>query len=470
MRTIRARLTLGYAAIFMATLLGLGIALYFAMTQALEGEAITAVQSLAGQAEHLLAASVQEQGRNGEHGVAFDLGDPTLAEALAGGGLFLEVHDPAGVVVNRSPTLHGQALLGPQDSQANMPDVPWIRQIPGIGPTLIYMRVVRLDGRLVGTIVTGRPLTGIYVTLVRLRTLLIAGMAVAVAAALIGGWTVAGAALRPVDRLTRAARSIGAGDLHQRLHMSGPDDELHRLAAAFDEMLGRLEGAFERERQFSADVAHELRTSLTVLAGELAVALRKPRTPGEYQRSLLSLKEEVNRLTRTVLDLLLLARADAGAEPMRRSPVQLDQLLRRALHSFAAQAAGQGVVLGGEGPEGVILSVDSDRLLEAVSNLIDNALRHTGSGDTVTVKWQPQSDGVAIAVVDNGEGITAAHLPHVFKRFYRAESHRSRDGGGAGLGLAITKWIVEAHGGRITVESRPQDSTQFLIWLPTSSP
>lgn len=445
----------------MATLVILAAGLYVAMGRALRQEALSSARALASQAEQLVRGSGD---RESDHqGVAFDATDPTLARELTTGGLFLEIDDPSGRVLSRSPALQGASLL---ESPPPRHDAVVTRQVPGVGPVLVYVHPVTVDGRLVAVVAAGRALRETSRTLNSLRALLAGGLLAAVAGALAGGWALAGAALRPVDRLTRTARSISAGALTQRIRLRGPDDELHRLAAAFDEMLDRLEQAFERERRFTADVAHELRTPLTALRGELEVALRRPRTTQEYRATLHSLTEEVDRLTGLVTDLLLLARADAGTEPLRPAPVDVDQLIRSVADRFTASALEQGVTLRLTGPAGVWGTVDADRLRQALANLLDNALKHTPRGGLVEVTWAVDR-GLTIEVADTGEGIDPQHLPHIFERFYKVEGHRSRDQGGAGLGLSITKWVVEAHGGRITVASQPGAGTRVTVWIPS---
>jgi heavy metal sensor kinase len=466
MRTIRARLTLVYAALLMATLIALGAALYVEMARALQREALVAVQSLANQAARVLGSVGEQTGERDHQGVSFDLEDPELAQMLAGGGFYLEVYDARGRAVSRSASLRGQPLLAPPVDAARATSGGSIRRIARIGRALVYVVPVRRGDQLIGTVAAGRTMEPTLRTLAQLRELLVGGTVLSLGVALAGGWLLAGAALRPVDRLTRAARSITAGAMQQRLRLRGPNDELHRLAAAFDEMLDRLEQAFERERQFTANAAHELRTPLAILHGEIDVALRRVRAPEEYHETLGSLREEVVRLSRIVEDLLLLARADAGMEPVRREPVVLDEILHRVTGQFAAAAARQAVSLTLEGPRGVLLAGDGDRLGQAFSNLVDNAMKHVHAGGTITLRWRASADAVHVECEDTGEGIAPEDLPRIFDRFYRGTGRRSREQEGVGLGLAITKWIIDAHGGTITVDCRPGAYTRFSVTLP----
>jgi heavy metal sensor kinase len=460
MRTIRARLTAWYTLLLLVTVVALGAGVYVTMARALEDEALASVRSLADQAVRL-GNAVSE----GEHqGPGIDLEDPGLARTLVAGGMFLEVYDAGGRLMSQAPPLRGTSLAAPQSLTGA--EAATTRYLPGIGPVLAYSRTITNNGRLLGTVVAGRSLAEMHIALARLRAVLAAGSLLGVAAALVGGWLLSGAVLHPVDRLTRTARSISAGVLDQRLRLQGPDDELHRLADAFDEMLDRLQQAFDRERQFTADAAHELRTPLTVLQGEIEVALRRPRSDEEYRRILHTLQEAVGRLSRLVADLLVLARAEAGAEILRRQEVAVAPLLRLVAESVQPKATAQQVTFTVHAPKDLATTVDQDRLFQALVNIVDNALAHTSAGGEIELGADTEGDGIRIWVADNGEGIPPEHLPHIFQRFYRADAHRSRDSGGSGLGLAITKWIVEAHGGRITVDSQPGQRTEFTLHFP----
>ncbi|MDQ6768126.1 MAG: heavy metal sensor histidine kinase [Candidatus Eremiobacteraeota bacterium] len=462
MRTIRARLTFAYSALLVTTLVVLSIALYVAMGRALEGAALDSVKSLSDQTIGLAAAAEGDA-----RGIAIDFSDATLSETLARGGLYLEVRAPNGSVLSRSSSLRGRSLVDSHQVKPELGPRAFEQTIPGIGQVLTYIAPMHTNKRYLGVVAAGRSMADTNEAMARLRSLLIAGDVFALVIAVLGGWWLAGAALQPVDRITRAARSISAGALSQRLHLIGADDELHRLAAAFDDMLERLEGAFDRERQFTADAAHELRTPLTILRGEIEVAMRKPREGDDYRRTLGNLGDEVGRLSRLVDNLLLLARMDAGKAPLRTEVVRLRTFVSRIAERNTTRAADKGVALTFAGESELAVKADPDRLTQALDNLIDNAIRHTRSGGRVEMSWLAERDGTLIEVADTGDGIASEHLPHVFQRFYRLDTHRSRNGGGAGLGLAITKQIIEAHGGTIAAATRPGYGAVFTIHIPS---
>jgi heavy metal sensor kinase len=280
-----------------------------------------------------------------------------------------------------------------------------------------------------------------------------------------GGIFLAGRALAPVDRITRAARRIEANDLSQRLQLDLPDDELGRLATAFDEMIDRLDQAFQRQRRFTADASHELRTPLAVIRSQLDVALARRRSPEYYQRLLDSLREETERLSGLVESLLMLARADAG-QALTLREVDLEEIAAETVARVATQMHEHGLELGVTiQPIGQARG-DAVWLSQLLLNLLDNALRHTPPGGQVALTLQPAEHGAQITVSDTGEGIAPEHLPRLFERFYRIDKARSRTAGGAGLGLAICNWVARAHHGRLDVESTPGQGTTFTLWLP----
>jgi heavy metal sensor kinase len=461
MRTIRARLTASYALLLLATLVGLSLALYAAMAHALQSAARDSVRALGEQATRVV---VSGSGDNPSQGGSIDVIDSSLSETLARGGLYLEVRDTNGTVLSRSPALQGHSLAEPKVIEKSGPQT-FEQTLPNVGHLVTYVAPINQNGRPLGTVAAGRSLTETDQTLARLRTMLAVGDGIAVIIAALGGWWLAGAALRPVDRLTRTARFISARALSQRLRLNGPDDELHRLAAAFDEMLDRLEDAFDRERQFTTDAAHELKTPLTILRGEIDVAMRKVREVEDYRRTLPSLRDEVERMSRLVDDLLLLARTDAGKAPLNTQTVRIAAFAQNIADRFAARAASKSVALKLAGPPDAAIEVDVSRFSQTMDNLVDNAIAHTPAGGEVTIRWHHTATGAIIEVADTGAGIPPEHLPHIFQRFYRVDSHRSREAGGAGLGLAIAKQIVEAHGGTMSVASKVGEGTTFTIKL-----
>lgn len=263
----------------------------------------------------------------------------------------------------------------------------------------------------------------------------------------------------------RATDRISASQLHERIAGDGWPRELASLARGFDRMLDRLEDSFKRLSQFSADLAHELRTLINNLRGEAGVALAQSRTPEEYQRTLESSLEEFERLARLIDNLLFLARADSSTASIARSRFDARQALEAVREFYEALAEDRGVELRCEG-QGM---VNADPLLfrQAVSNLLSNALNHTLRGGQVLLRASQREDGgLEVNVRDTGCGIAAEHLPHIFERFYRADPARSNHANGAGLGLAIVKSVMTLHGGSVAAQSEAGKGSRFTLVFP----
>jgi heavy metal sensor kinase len=284
-----------------------------------------------------------------------------------------------------------------------------------------------------------------------------------------GGWLLARRALRPVDRMAETARRISAEQLAARLEDGGANDELSRLAQTLNEMLGRLDTSFRQIRQFSADASHELQTPLTILKGEIEVALRMPRTPEEYQRILKSALEEIDRVARLVEGLLLLARADAGVLRMDLQPVDLAQLVEDVYGQVKVLADRRKITLLFGVMEPLSIRGDYERLRQVLLNLVDNGIKYTPSGGRVTLSLQRDGEWASLRVTDTGIGLSPGDQEKIFERFYRSAEDRSRGEGGAGLGLCIARSIAEAHGGKIQVESTPGLGSTFTVLLPLQS-
>ena len=302
-----------------------------------------------------------------------------------------------------------------------------------------------------------------------LTSLLLIGIPAAVALASIVGWIVAGAALRPVERLRQEADAISASEPGRRLPVPATGDELSRLAASLNRMLGRLEEAMEQERRFVADASHELRTPLANLRAEVDLALRRARTADELGAALRSVREETERLGRLAEDLLVLARLSEDGLHLRREPTDLGRLVAETADSFAGRAEGLGVELATEVDGDLVALVDGMRLRQALGNLLDNALRSTPRGGRVTAAARATPDGPSLEVTDTGPGFPAEFIERAGEGFRRPDLARERTSGGAGLGLAIVRAIVDAHGGTLRIENATDGGARVSISLPTGS-
>jgi heavy metal sensor kinase len=279
----------------------------------------------------------------------------------------------------------------------------------------------------------------------------------------------AGRALAPVAAITALAAAIGGQDLRARLHLALPDDELGRLARTFDGMLDRIEDAFERQKRFTGDAAHELRTPLSLLRTRLELSLARPRTNEEYRETITEAEADVERLSGLVATLLTLARADAGRLSLERSHVDLAETVAAVGEQYALTAAEAGVTLAREAVSTPLVA-DEDLLLQVLVNLVDNALKHTPAGGQVTIGCRPDGADVRLWVEDTGVGIPEEHQARVFDRFYRVDTGRARAAGGTGLGLAMCHAIIAAHGGSIALGSRGGHGTRVEAILPATSP
>jgi heavy metal sensor kinase len=327
---------------------------------------------------------------------------------------------------------------------------------------------VRETGRITSLIQVGMSLGSVSVTRHRFLIVMAAVLPLAMLLAGGGGWLLARRALKPVDEMTEAARRISAEHLNERLGTTGTGDELDRLATTLNDMLGRLDLAFRQIRQFSADASHELQTPLTILKGELEVALRTPRTPEEYRRILASALEESERIARLVEGLLLLSRADAGVLRMDRKAVELGQLIVEVYEQIQVLADARGVTLALGALMPMTIQGDREHLRRLLLNLVDNGIKYTPSGGRVTLSLQEKGEWAVLRVADTGIGFSPEEQERIFQRFYRAPNAGSQSHEGSGLGLCIARSIAEVHGGRIQVDSTPGGGSTFTVFLPCS--
>jgi heavy metal sensor kinase len=322
----------------------------------------------------------------------------------------------------------------------------------------------------VGLLIIGAP-TNLSSELQRLKVSLLLGSLLMLVIAFTGGLWLADRAMRPVKTITHAAQNISESDLSRRINLRGRD-ELAELGNTFDNMLSRLQIAFDRQRRFVADASHELRTPLTITNLEINQALSRNRSSADYQRALQTINSENERMMRMVNDLMTLARMDSGQAILQFEKLDLSDVALEAVERMSSLAERQNVTLRTTELPELIVNGDRQYLIQMISNLIENAIKYSGSGQTVRVETSSSGKGFAMLhVTDTGPGIPSEHLPHLFDRFYRVDPARTQDDDtstptGSGLGLSIVAWIVEAHGGKINVKSEVHSGTTFEVTFP----
>jgi signal transduction histidine kinase len=281
------------------------------------------------------------------------------------------------------------------------------------------------------------------------------------------GWLVSGRMLRPIGQITRTVRNIQASDLSRRIDLGGPDDELRRLADTFDEMLGRVDDAFEGQRQFIHEASHELRNPLAVIRTNLEVTLADPdATAEELRRTAETVERSSERMARLVDDLLVYARK--GTLSLQREPVAAGELVADAADEFVGVAEARGVHLVTSFAEGLWVEGDRLALRQALANLLANAVRYSPTGSTIRVRAGRSDPWIWMSVEDEGPGIAPEDQQRVFQRFWRGDPKASREEGRSGLGLTIVRQTAESHGGEVKLASTPGKGTAFALWLPAA--
>jgi two-component system OmpR family sensor kinase len=297
---------------------------------------------------------------------------------------------------------------------------------------------------------------------------LVGAGAVVLAVGLAGGWVVSGRILRPVAAITATASAISATNLSERIDVAGVDVELAELARVLNATFDRLEAAFERQARFTADASHELRTPLAILRSHAELALNRPRSAEEYRAAVETGLRAAQRMTALVEGLLTLARADAGKLDLRREPVDLRRMVEESVALFRPLAEERDVSLAASLDPAEVTG-DPVWLAQVVTNLLSNAVQYNRPGGEVRVQLGVAVGEVVLSVADTGCGIPEEDRPHLFERFYRVDKARSRASGGNGLGLAICRSIVEAHGGTIGFETEPGQGSTFWVRLPCAN-
>ena len=448
-RSIGARLTLWYTAAFAIGFAVLAAAMWFGVQRSLY---------------HAIDGSLLERAAGIErfiedHKTRLDV-DEVKEEFRAHGELF-QVFDAGGALVHRGAGLAGAMIPLAASSADRFENV-----LAGGEPLRFASHAIDVDGRAF-TIQVAAPLQDLQEGLREAAWILLPMFPLMLALAAAGGYWLAKRALAPVDEITRTARSLSAENLSARLAAPDTNDELARLSATLNEMLARLEAAFRRISRFTADASHELRTPLAVMRTTAEVALRAPERDGAEARAALEqILAEVERTSHLTENLLLLAKADSGAPALQRRNVDLAAAVAEACAQAGVLARVKRLELTARLPERLCVAGDTHALRRLFLILLDNAVKYTPEGGCIDVTLREHEGDAVGEVRDSGIGIAPHDLPHVFDRFYRADRARSREHGGAGLGLAIARWIAESHGGAIAVVSELERGSRFEVRLP----
>jgi two-component system OmpR family sensor kinase len=438
---IRLRLTLAFAVGMAVVLACLGTFLYVRLGTELLASIDLGLRSRAQIVEAGIPEGSFTEQPNG-------LSDPDEA--------FAQVLDRSGAILESSPEVAHAPLVGPADLHFRGPTFV-NRAVAGLEDPARLLIVPVAGGR---SVVVGATLSDRGEALDQLLALFAIGGPVALLLISLAGWAIAGAALRPVERMRVEAAAISASEPERRLPVPAGDDELVRLAATLNAMLGRLQESLARERRFVDDAAHELRTPLAILNGELELALSRPRTAEELEATIRRASAESERLALLAEDLLVLARAQEGRLPVHREDVSLGAVVAAACAGRRATASAAGVTITADGGDRRA-SVDRARVRQAVENLLDNAIRHSPAGGEVRVANGGGDGRVWVRVEDDGPGFPPEVLPVAFEPF----SGTSANGDGAGLGLAIAHAVAVAHGGDATAENLPGRGARVTITL-----
>jgi signal transduction histidine kinase len=329
-------------------------------------------------------------------------------------------------------------------------------------------RVMSVDGRPAGWVAVAFPIGQLEASLEHLFKVLVIGIIAVLIVVGLGSLLLTNETLRPLSEITRQAQRIGHNRLNERIAVSNESDELGQLSIVLNQLFERLQRAFESQQMFLADAAHELKTPLSVLRAHWESEINNPEVSLEMKKTIVQDTETITRLTRLINNLLLLSQTEATQSNFQFAPFRLDALLGEVVGDagMLAAAKSQEIAVGGL-PE-VEVSADRTRLYQLFFNLLDNASKYTPEGGRIGLRMGVDDSWVTVAVEDNGPGIPAEDLPHIFKRFYRVQKDRGRKTGGTGLGLAICQLIVEAHGGSIEVDSELGRGTVFRVRLPRS--
>jgi len=475
-RSLRFKLTLWYVAILAVLLISFSSFLYITLSRSLYRDVDNRLRSLA----HLIATE------SGTPSSTFAFGNIDQAVRatlnLRPVGKFIQVLDESGNIGEKSENLKNVQLpINLQALKNASKGFITFETVRSFGNTPLRMMTLPVieKGHMARIIQVASSLEDVEDALRTLFIILVITVPLALLVASLGGLFLANQALKPVDHITQTARMITSQNLNQRIKSLKVKDEISRLIETFNEMISRLDQSFHQIRQFSSDASHELKTPLTILKGEVEVALRKERTSQDYEQILKSNLEEINRMSKIVDNLLLLARTETGEIRLFKEEVNLSHIVSEVVGQLTMLAHAKDLqIVATNHQEDILLYGDALRIRQMLLNLIENSIKYTEPGGSISVslernaplslsgKEQEFYDGVKIVVSDTGIGIAKEDQERIFGRFFRVDKARSREQGGSGLGLSICKWIVEAHQGEISVESELGKGSRFIVKFP----
>jgi heavy metal sensor kinase len=464
--TLRTTLSLSYAAILALLLAALGFSYYRLLARQLELDAAADLDEVTSGLHGYLHFG------SGMPSLVYDRNDPEEVAFIEKATRYYQIYDAnSGLLLLQSPALEPLGLHY----------VPAEVQAFRAGPRVHEMRTDQGRLKISSSVVAPNPgeayLLQVGVSLdradralERFQRLLLWSVPLGLVAVVGAGRWMVGRALAPLVRLAEATRTISVTNLHQRLPVRGAGDELDEVSLAFNDLLARQEQAIGEMRQFSAALAHELRTPLAVLRGETELALRHPGSLDEQRRRMSSQLEEFDKLARLINRLLTLARAEAGEIHIAHARVDLAEVATSIVEQMEPVAEARQITLSCEAAGAVIVVGDAGWLERLLLILLDNAIKFTPERGRVSLQVAQETGTARLEVHDSGPGISPDAMPHLFERFYRADPARSRESEGAGLGLALARWIADAHQASIEVSSQPGTGSTFTVRLPLAPP
>jgi heavy metal sensor kinase len=454
--SLKTRITVWYILLSTLILVCLGVALYLIISHSMMNERRALIAQDIEKIPHVAQ-------RYGNRGVNRLLDEAQEEIPLKPSEEFVQIFTANGESVATSQNLKGRSLPFRPDLANSAPSQFATVSISGdASPALLGATKIDVNGQ-PSVVVVAASLSNVRSIQSRLLATLLLSIPAAILLSLIGGALLARQAIEPLDRMTSTAQQISAERLNERIRLQRADTELQRLADSFNEMLERLDQSFKQIRQFTADASHELRTPVTILMGETDLALNGLLDYEECRAALGSRREELQRMSRIIDDLLTLSQFDHSQPTLHRKPLDFSDLVIEVCEQQRNQARSKGVELELTKTAPAMMEGDSSRLRQMVRNLLDNAIKYTPGGGKVTIELEQANGNFELRVADNGIGIPRDDLPHIFDRFYRVDKARTRAEGGTGLGLSIVKQVVEAHGGNVNASSEVGTGTVMTV-------